>query len=120
VPVRLKTGYFGIHVPTCIKIKIQSPFSPSDCEKETSYYAPSVASISKQARSISEKTNLSGSSSRLTDFFGAEVFQIVLNNPTTCPQLTKFAQTHFCGENMEFLDQVCIQHSLVNRGDMAD
>ena len=64
---------------------------------ETSYYAAST----------SEQTNFSGTSSgRLTDFFGAEVFQMVLHNPTTCHQLTKFAQTRFCGENMEFLEQV--------------
>jgi hypothetical protein len=75
--------------------------------EETSYYAPSAASISEQARSIPEQTSISGTSSgRLTDFFGAEVFQMVLHNPTTCHQLTKFAQTRFCGENMEFLEQV--------------
>ena len=68
--------------------------------EETSYYAPSAAPISEQ-------TNVSGTSSgRLTDFFGTEVFQMVLHNPTTCHQLTKFAQTRFCGENMEFLEQV--------------
>src|ERR1700733_1851602 len=69
--------------------------------EEKSYYAPSAASTSEQ-------TNFSGTSSgRLTDFFGAEVFQMVLHNPTTCHQLTKFAQTRFCGENMGFLEQVC-------------
>jgi hypothetical protein len=68
--------------------------------EETSYCAPSAASISEQ-------TNFSRTSSgRLTDFFGAEVFQMVLHNPTTCHQLTRFAQTRFCGENMEFLEQV--------------
>ena len=68
--------------------------------EETSYYAPSAVSTSEQ-------TNFSGTSSgRLTDFFGAEVFQMVLHNPTTCHQLTKFAQTRFCGENMGFLEQV--------------
>jgi phototropin len=57
--------------------------------------------------STSEQTNFSGTSSgRLTDFFGTEVFQMVLHNPTTCHQLTKFAQTRFCGENMGFLEQV--------------
>lgn len=83
--------------------------------EETSYYAPSAASISEQARSISEQTSVSGSSSRLTDFFGAEVFQIVLHNPTTCHQLTKFAQTRFCGENMQFLEQVGSKRWLVIR-----
>jgi hypothetical protein len=66
----------------------------------TSFHAPTAASISEQ-------TNVSGTSSgRLTDFFGTEVFQMVLRHPTTCHQLTKFAQTRFCGENMEFLEQV--------------
>ena len=68
--------------------------------EETSYYAPSAASISEQA-------NVSGTSpGRLTDFFGTEIFQMVLHNPTACHQLTKFAQTRLCGENMEFLEQV--------------
>jgi hypothetical protein len=83
--------------------------------EESSYYAPSAASVSEQARSISEQTNASGSSSRLTDFFGTEVFQIVLHNPTTCHQLTKFAQTRFCGENMEFLEQVRITSELMDQ-----
>jgi hypothetical protein len=93
---------------------VLSPF------EETSYYAPSAASISEQARSISEQTNVSGSSSKLTNFFGTEVFQIVLHNPTTCHQLTKFAQTRFCGENMEFLEQVCINPGLVKSSASVD
>src|SRR5438045_3691341 len=49
----------------------RGPGVPSPIE-ETSYYAPSAASISEQ-------TNVSGTSSgRLTDFFGTEVFQMVL------------------------------------------
>jgi hypothetical protein len=103
----MRTGDDSTHDP-----RGPGVLSPID---ESSYYARSAASISEQARSISEQarsiseqTNASRSSSRLTDFFGTEVFQIVLHNPTTCHQLTKFAQTRFCGENMEFLEQVCI------------
>jgi hypothetical protein len=83
--------------------------------EETSCSTPSAASITEQARSISEQTNVSGSSSRLADFFSADVFQTVLHNPTTCHQLTKFARTRFCGENMEFLEQVCVQCRLMNQ-----
>lgn len=88
--------------------------------EETSFYAPSAASISEQAHSISEQTSVSGSSGRLTDFFGIEVFQIVLHNPTTCHQLTKFAQTRFCGENMEFLEQVCYNLGLLHSSAFVD
>lgn len=71
--------------------------------EEQSYFPSSNASL----RSASQHTAVSTTSSgRLTDFFGIEVFQIVLHNPTTAHQLTKFAQKRFCGENMEFLEQV--------------
>ena len=46
------------------------------------------------------------SRSRLADFFGQEIFQIVLHNPTTAHQLRKYAQTRLCGENLEFLEKV--------------
>jgi hypothetical protein len=82
--------------------------------EERSCSTPSTASISEQTRSISEQTNVSGSLGRVADFFSADVFQTVLHNPTTCPQLTKFARTRFCGENMEFLEQVCVQCWLMN------
>lgn len=64
--------------------------------EEKSDYEPS---ISTQPTSISSR-------SRLADFFGAEVFQIVLHNPTTAHQLKKFAQERLCGENLEFLEKV--------------
>ena len=38
------------------------------------------------------------------DFFSGEVFSLVLHNPTTAYQLLKFSQSHYCGENMEFLE----------------
>lgn len=47
------------------------------------------------------------STSKIADFFGHEVFQIVLRNPTTAHQLKKFAQSRLCGENLEFLEMVC-------------
>lgn len=42
------------------------------------------------------------------DFFSTEVFHLVLHNPTTAYRLQKFSQSHYCGENMEFLEKVCI------------
>lgn len=59
----------------------------------------------------------------LADFFSAEVFQIVLHNPTTAHQLLKFSQSRFCGENMEFLEKVCSDRprsALPTRWAMAD
>ena len=38
------------------------------------------------------------------DFFSTEVFSLVLHNPTTAYQLLKFSRSHYCGENMEFLE----------------
>jgi hypothetical protein len=44
----------------------------------------------------------------ITDFFGAEVFQIVIHNPTTAHRFLKFCQSRACGENMEFLQKVSL------------
>ncbi|PQE28910.1 hypothetical protein CJF30_00003944 [Rutstroemia sp. NJR-2017a BBW] len=41
-----------------------------------------------------------------TDFFSAEVFHIVLHNPTTAHRFLKFCQTRSCAENLEFLQKV--------------
>ncbi len=57
--------------------------------------------------STSKQSGIGGmGSNALADFFSAEVFQIVLHNPTTAHQLLKFSQSRFCGENMEFLEMV--------------
>ncbi|TVY35580.1 Phototropin [Lachnellula occidentalis] len=42
----------------------------------------------------------------ITDFFGLEVFRLVLHNPTTAHRLLRFCQSRACGENMEFLQKV--------------
>jgi hypothetical protein len=44
----------------------------------------------------------------ITDFFSSEVFNVVLHNPTTAHRLLRFSQSRACGENMEFLQKVCI------------
>jgi hypothetical protein len=79
--------------------------------------APSIDSMS-----ISKRSAVSGSRSlsKLANFFGPEIFQIVLHNPSTVHQLTKFAQSRFCGENLDFLEKVCggvpdfLQHRLIS------
>lgn len=54
--------------------------------------------VDHAARAIDKET--------MADFFGAEVYQIVLRNPITAHRLLKFSQDRACGENMEFLDKV--------------
>ena len=40
------------------------------------------------------------------DFFGSEVFNMVLHNPTTSHRFLRFCQSRSCGESMEFLEKV--------------
>jgi len=71
---------------------------------ESRAYRPPAASFSspkQQSQSMMER-----SPNGLADFFSAEVFQIVLHNPTTAHRLFKFSQARMCGENMEFLEKV--------------
>lgn len=78
---------------------------------ENSSYEPSVSSISRASQNTGV-TSTSGT--RLPDFFGPEVFQIVLHNPTTSHQLLKFSRSRLAGENMEFLDKVDKYNTLLN------
>jgi PAS domain-containing protein len=64
--------------------------------------------------SIAESEATTASSTRLANFFGQEVFQIVLHNPTTSHQLTKFCQSRFCGENMDFLEKIDRYNTLID------
>jgi phototropin len=50
--------------------------------------------------------NGSGLGSNMADFFSAEVFNIVIHNPTTAHRFLRFCQSRACGENMEFLQKV--------------
>lgn len=42
----------------------------------------------------------------MADFFSAEVFNIVIHNPTTAHRFLRFCQSRASGENMEFLQKV--------------
>ncbi len=50
--------------------------------------------------------NSSGLGNNMADFFSAEVFNIVIHNPTTAHRFLRFCQSRACGENMEFLQKV--------------
>lgn len=64
------------------------------------------------ATSISKQSTTSTGSSRLPDFFGPGIFQVVLHNPTTAHQLLKFSQARYCSENVEFLAKVSDEYLL--------
>ena len=77
---------------------------------EISYYEPPTAEARSQYSQQTQQTQntiATQPSRKLMDFFGAETIQMVLHNPTTVHQMKKFAQLRFCGENLEFLEQVC-------------
>ncbi|KAH8881185.1 hypothetical protein GQ53DRAFT_668285 [Thozetella sp. PMI_491] len=56
--------------------------------------------------SVSRQSGMTNSSSRMPDFFGAGIFQVVLHNPTTNHQLLLFSESRLCSENVEFLSKV--------------
>ncbi|KAH8659240.1 hypothetical protein BGZ60DRAFT_517847 [Tricladium varicosporioides] len=62
---------------------------------------------SRDGTSVSNGANIA-------DFFGPEVFRIVLQNPTTAHRLKRFCQSRACGENMEFLQKVNAYHRLLD------
>ena len=68
----------------------------------------------KDTDSVAESEATTASSTRLANFFGQEVFQIILHNPTTSHQLKKFCQSRFCGENMEFLERIDRYNALID------
>lgn len=63
-----------------------------------------LASKPEKTHGATGQTSTNG----LADFFSPEVFRIVLHNPTTAHRLLKFSQARMCGENMEFLEKVCL------------
>ncbi|KAL8839399.1 MAG: hypothetical protein Q9170_001738 [Blastenia crenularia] len=71
---------------------------------------PSSFSIPKQNGGGIQDRGAGGTA----DFFSAEVFQIVLHNPTTAHRLLKFSQARMCGENMEFLEKVDRYNALLD------
>ncbi|CAG8979037.1 hypothetical protein HYALB_00011607 [Hymenoscyphus albidus] len=55
--------------------------------------------------------------SNVADFYSPEVFQVVLNNPTTAHRLKRFCQSRACGEDMEYLQKITEYNRLLD--DMA-
>jgi len=92
--------------------QVASPEEPDEIGRLDSNLEAVVEREDYEPSISTQHTSATGSSStRLADFFGADVFQIVLHNPTTAHQLKKFAQSRLCGENLEFLDKVRTVHS---------
>ncbi|KLU84445.1 hypothetical protein MAPG_03487 [Magnaporthiopsis poae ATCC 64411] len=58
-------------------------------------------------------TSMTGGS-RMPDFFGPSIFQVVLRNPTTVHQLRKYCESRFCDENIEFLQHIDLYHNRLN------
>ena len=108
----------GISSPAEDLRKLDFNLAPLEEEEANhrSYYEPSISSVVSAPQSqASHTTGVSGSStSRIPDFFSNEIFQIVLHNPTTSHQLTKFSQSRLSGENLEFLEKVDRYHNLLN------
>ncbi|TVY78543.1 Phototropin-1B [Lachnellula suecica] len=70
---------------------------------------------SEDAISVSTRPTTGGmNGNNITDFFGSEVFHIVLRNPTTAHRLLRFCQSRACGENMEFLQKVTQYNRLLD------
>ncbi|KIV90344.1 hypothetical protein PV10_07656 [Exophiala mesophila] len=68
-------------------------------------YAPSTSS-SSVSRGSNHPSTTAHSTPRLADFFGTDVLQMVLHDPTISHQLYRFSKSRLCGENLEFLEQV--------------
>ncbi|KAK4544215.1 hypothetical protein LTR36_004425 [Oleoguttula mirabilis] len=91
-----------------------APFFRADSNKLRGV-APSVMSMATSSPGAGE-AQVSGrpsASGRLPEFFSLVTFHIVLQNPTIAHQLTKFAQSRLCGENLEFLARVTKYYALL-------
>lgn len=89
----------------------------SECENDDEDYAlPTVSEDVAEDALDSPPLNRSAQSSGvdsgaklgegLMDFFGADVFQMVLHNPTTAHRFLRFCQSRARGGDMEFLEKV--------------
>jgi hypothetical protein len=47
--------------------------------------------------------------SGMADFFAPDVFRAVLNDPATAIRLRSFCEANACGENIVFLEKVCLK-----------
>lgn len=83
----------------------------SASSKKASSKGDDEASRSSKSESLAGTPIAGGSGNNganITDFFGSEVFQIVIHNPATAHRFLKFCQSRACGENMEFLQKVSL------------
>lgn len=65
------------------------------------------SSVSTDQTATESTTSTSvATDAKLANFFGPEVFQLILQNPTTAYQLRRYAQSKLCEENLDFLEMV--------------
>ncbi|TLD08348.1 uncharacterized protein PgNI_07300 [Pyricularia grisea] len=72
----------------------------------------------KSKESDGQQSVATSGSARMPDFFGPNIYQVVLQDPITAHQLLKFSESRLCGENLEFLQKVDQYHRLMN--ELAD
>ncbi|KAH8845426.1 hypothetical protein MCOR27_001062 [Pyricularia oryzae] len=68
----------------------------------------------KSKESDGQHSVATSGSARMPDFFGPNIYQVVLQDPITAHQLLKFSESRLCGENLEFLQKVDNYHRLMN------
>ncbi|KAL8415540.1 hypothetical protein RB596_006226 [Gaeumannomyces avenae] len=87
-----------------------------DLHKSFSREPPGLTS-SQSGVSESRRTDMPvvTGGSRMPDFFGPSLFQVVLKSPTTAYQLQMYCESRFCDENMEFLQHIDFYHYRLNK-----
>ena len=91
------------------RIPMRQNDEPNDSGRNTLRRAAGSANGQGKSKDYSaggSNANGNVNSNNFTDFFGWDVFQIVMHNPTTAHRLLKFCQSRACGETMEFLQKV--------------
>ncbi|TLD18069.1 hypothetical protein PspLS_10536 [Pyricularia sp. CBS 133598] len=68
----------------------------------------------KSKESDGQHSVATSGSARMPDFFGPNIYQVVLQDPITAHQLLKFSESRLCGENLEFLQKIDHYHSLMS------
>ncbi|KAL8294499.1 hypothetical protein RB597_007817 [Gaeumannomyces tritici] len=96
--------------------RLSSSRQDVDLHKNVSREPPGLTSI-RSGVSESRRTDMPvvTRGSRMPDFFGPSLFQVVLNSPTTAHQLQMYCESRFCGENMEFLQHIDLYHYNLNK-----
>ncbi|KAL8388863.1 hypothetical protein RB595_008985 [Gaeumannomyces hyphopodioides] len=107
----------GDHEPVDYHLQRRPPSSQQDRDlHKVSQEPPRLTSIwPGVSDTIRSGVAAVAGGSRMPDFFGPGLFQVVLNSPTTAHQLQKYCESRFCGENMEFLQHIDLYQIRLNK-----